>query len=66
MHLVITRATRDECKNGKGKKLSIRIYQWSGIAKAVGTKSQENNREYLRNLLVHQEIIWSEGLSRRK
>jgi hypothetical protein len=63
---VITGPTRNECMNDKCKQLSIRMYRWSGIAKAVGTKSRENIREYLRNLRVQPAIIWTEGALREK
>ena len=63
---VITGATRNKGKNNKLNQLSIRIYQWSGIAKVVGTRSRENNGEYLRNLLVKQAIISNKVLSEWK
>ena len=37
-HLLETRATRDKGRNGNSMYLSIRIYRWQGIAKAVGTR----------------------------
>ena len=52
--------------NGKCKKLSIRIYRWSGIAKVMGTKSRENIKEYLRILLISRrssEVRGSPGES---
>ena len=36
-----------------------------GVATAKGTRVSINIREYLQNLLVHQAIVWSEGLSGR-
>ena len=42
------------------------IYRWSGIAKVMGTKSRENIREYLRNLLISRrssEVRGSPGVS---
>ena len=62
-YLVITRSMGDDRMNGKCKQFSIRIYRWSGIAKVMGTKSRENIREYLRNLLMQQAILCSKGLS---
>ena len=37
-HLLETRATRDKGMKSNCMYLSIRIYQWQGIAKAVGTR----------------------------
>ena len=37
-HLLETRATRDKGMNDNCMYLSIRIYRWQGIAKAVGTR----------------------------
>ena len=34
-YLVITRSTGNDCKNGKCTWLSIRVYRWNGIAKAM-------------------------------
>ena len=50
--------------NGNYMYLSIRIYRWQGIAKAVGTRVSGNIKEYLRNLLMKQAIIWNEGALR--
>ena len=58
---VITGATRNKGMNDKCKQLSIRIYRWSGITKVMGTRSRENNREYLQILLVKQAIICDKG-----
>ena len=63
-HLLETRATRDKGMNGNGMYISIRIYRWQGIAKAVGTRVSENIKEYLWNLLMKQAIIWNVGALR--
>ena len=52
MHLVLTRAARDECKNVKGKKLSIRVDGGRGIANAMNTSPRVNSGEYLQGLHV--------------
>ena len=62
-YLVITRSMGDDRMNGKCKQLSIRIYRWSGIAKVMGTKSRENIREYLRNLLFSRRSSEVRGSS---
>ena len=41
--------------------LSIGGLSTEGNCKSVGTKSQENIAEYLRDPSVHQAIIWSKG-----
>ena len=65
-YLAITRLTGNKSKNDRCKYLSIGMFRWQGIAKVTGTRSRENIGEYLRILLVHGAIIWSEGFSRRK
>ena len=43
-HLVITRATENDCKNDKCMQLSIGIYWWKGIARAMSTKISGKHR----------------------
>ena len=57
------RSTGDKSKNDMCMYLSIAIFRWQVVAKATGTKSGENIGECLRNPLMHQAIIYSEGLS---
>ena len=43
-YLVITRSTGNDCKNGKCTWLSIGVYRWNGIAKAMAQVSGEHLR----------------------
>ena len=62
-YLVITRSTGKHCMNGEYMRLSIGVYRWKGIAKAMNTSSRVNSGEYLQGLLVQQTIISNKGLS---
>ena len=65
-NLLETRATRDKGMNVNCMYLSIRIYRWQGIAKAVGTRVSGNIGEYCQNLLLKQSIICNEGALRQE
>ena len=52
--------------NGKYTWLSIGVYRWKGIAKAMNTSPRVISREYLQGLHMQQTIISNKGLSGRK
>ena len=62
-YLVITRSTGKHCMNGEYTWLSIGVYRWKGIAKAMNTSSRVISGEYLQGLHVQQTIISNKGLS---
>ena len=62
-YLVITRSTGKHCMSGEYTWLSIGVYRWKGIAKAMNTSSRVISGEYLQSLHVQQTIISNKGLS---